>query len=520
VPASQAVLDADRLFLDGQFARAQERYRQRVLANPNDLDAHDGLVRCAVRMGKLPETVKWYQAQLNSRGPGLTGWAYGTARALLLSGDLEQSSELCYGVLRLNRALGRVYYLLGVKYYSQAAPDYKASTNALRLAVRYEPGYGSTYYHLAYLEAGWKRDLDEAVKLTRQSLERLRPVEQNERFLAHELLGRLLVGRREYGAALAEFEKARQIGGDRIYERNNLGRLYELMGDRAGALREYAKVRERFGLANPQGLSAWRDGRRVASKSALDFSNFLPGGSASNYTALVSFILSPDPAPEYTVSPKAARWLEATRTVVAKDETDLDGDGTAEIVLVQAHQKWDPDIKGYYFANPWLYVLTAEGGMPGLFKSTFDHFENIAPVDFNGDGNRELVFLAFSSPNILNVVVFTQVNRRYLNKFAMTVKCSIGACGVFIDDLDDDGKLELVSISGEDLWATVYRWQPGGTFVDASADFPMFYRDYVAQYKDFTAKELAEWPMVGPHLAVARRLAAGKPEGDAGSTTP
>jgi len=140
-------------------------------------------------------------------------------------------------------------------------------------------------------------------------------------------------------------------------------------------------------------------------------------------------------------------------------------------------------------------------------------------VDFNADGKKEIVFGAFTSPNVFNVIVMTHHGRRYLNTYAQTVQCSASPCGVLIDDLDDDGKLELMSVSGEDLWVTVMRWTEDGTFTDASADFPDFYRDYLKQYEGVKREDIGRWPVIIEHLAKARELLKGavkKPDTESG----
>ena len=138
LPTSVAVKNADDVFLTGKIDEAQRLYRNRVLLNGADLDAHDGLIRASMKLGKLDETVTWYQKRLNERSFASAPWAYATARALLMSGDLEQSSELAYTALRHDRALGRAYYLLGLKYRTQASPEYKTASNAFNKAIKLE----------------------------------------------------------------------------------------------------------------------------------------------------------------------------------------------------------------------------------------------------------------------------------------------------------------------------------------------------------------------------------------------
>jgi len=512
-PTAMETKEADKVYLAGFYADAYEQYRRRLLVNGDDLDAHDGLTRAAVKLGKLKETVGWYEKKLDSYSMS-PSWCYGAARAMMQAGDTEQASVLCYRALKLGRTnrIGRAYFLLGLKYYTQPVPEYKTAWTALNKAVQYDPKYGPAYYHLAILEAKWRGNRVQAKALLSKGLTVLRPVEGDVRFLSHILLGEVLSSEDEkaYADALKHFEKARELGGDRVYDYVNFGRLYELMGEREKALKEWKDVQNRFGLASPTGLLAYRSVRRLESKVAVDYSNFLPGGDTRVYEVMVSHLLKPRATPAARVPATIGKLLNEIKTPVRLVETDIDGDGKVELTVVEVRQQWEPDVKGYYHAGSVLYVFTPKGGTLGFFDPQFDHFWDISLVDFNADGKKEIVFAAFNNPNIFYLVVMTQRGRRYLNTFAQPVQCTTGACGVLIDDLDDDGKLELLSVSGVDLWVSVMRWSEGGTFTDASIDFPEFYRDYVKQYEELKPEDLARWPVVQEHLEKARILAAGR----------
>ena len=379
------------------------------------------------------------------------------------------------------------------------------------MAIHYEPDYGPSYYHLAKLEAVVRGDLVRAKSLVRQGLAKLKPVESEVKFLSCVLLGGLLSGEKDYAGAMEQFEEARKIGGDRVYEHVNLGRLYELMGEREKALAEWDGVRKRFGLASPTGLEAYFALRKLRSKIALDYNNFLPTGTDADYQVLLSRLARRKATDAVRMPVAVVRLLNELKIPVRMIETDLDGDGKVEIVVVEARQVWDPDVRGYYLASPVLYIFTPKGGTLGFQNLSFDHFLDAALVDFNTDGQKEIVFTAFTNPNVLNVVVMTRKDRRYLSTFAQPVECVTGACGVLVDDLDGDGTVEVLTVSGVDLWVTVWRWNEGGTFSDASAGFGEFYRDYVKRYEKLTPEELRQWPIVGVHLREARRILSRTP---------
>jgi tetratricopeptide (TPR) repeat protein len=499
--------DADKAFLAGHFDQAAELYRQRVLANPDDLDAHDGLTNCAAKQDKLRQNAAWYTDQLNTKA-SFPGWCYGGARAMFQAGDRPQASALCYEALARNRGLGRAYYLLGLWYSTQAVPDYQTASNSLQKAVQYEPSFGPAYYQLAKIEAGVRGNRTQAKALVSQGLPLMKPVQKDVKFLSYVLLGGLLVADKEYESALNQFDQARTLEPDRIYDFVDFGRLYLLWGKTEQAVREWKDVQKRFGLASPNGLLAYRSMRCALSKVAVDYSNFLPGGAPQDYEILVSHLLKPRLAPGVGVPTAVAKLLNEIKTPVQIADADLYGDGKPQVVVVEARQVWDADVKGYYLSNPVLYVFTPKGGNLGFYDARFDHFWDFRVVDFDGDGKKEILFAAFSNPNVLNVAVLTRRDRRYLNTFAETVQCTIGACGVLVDDLDGDGKLEILGVSGGDLWVTVMRWSVDGTFSDASADFPDFYRDYVAHYEKLAPEDLERWPIVKEHLQKARSLLA------------
>lgn len=503
--------DADKAFLDGHFAEAAELYRRRVLANPNDLDAHDGLTASSAKLGKARDNASWYTQQLNTNISS-PAWCYGGARAMFQAGDRPQASALCYEALARNRGLGRAYFLLGLWYSTQAVPDYQTASNSFQRAIQYEPSFGPSYYQLARIEAGVRGNRTQAKSLVSRGLPLLKPVQKDVKFLSYVFLGGLLVGEKEYESALEQFDQARRLEPDQVYDVVDIGRLYLLWGKPEQAVREWKDVQKRFGLASPVGLLAYRSVRTATSKAAVDYSNFLPGGTVQDYELLVSHLLKPRQVPPVAVPTAIAKLLNEIKTPVQLVESDLDGDGKVELTVVEARETWDSDVKGYYLSNAVLYVFTPKGGMLGFCDLRFDHFWDFRLVDFDGDGKKEIVFAAFNNPNILNLVVMTHQGRRYLNTFAQPIQCTTGACGVLIDDLDGDGKMEIMSVSGVDLWVTVMRWAADGTFADASADFPDFYRDYLARYEKFAPEDLERWPIVRQHLAKARSLAAAAPQ--------
>lgn len=506
---------ADREFLAGRYDAARKLYLDSVVKSPENLDHHDGLIRSALKCGKMKETLKWYEKQLSRKGTA--GWSYGAARAMLQSGDREQSSTLCYNILRTRPNMGRAYFLLGLKYGYQSVPNYKSSAKSFEKAIQFEPAYGPSYYHLARFEfagvgppqqsraalrAAGKKHLASAIALCRA-------VEKNVKYKSHVLLGAVLSGENNFHEALRQFDEARKIDARQIHMDADIGRVYELMGDNDRAIKEWSKVQEMFGLASHEGLKAYRSAHKIRSKVAIDYRAFLPTGSDSDYRVLVQNLETKNATPSIRVPTNIAGMLDRYKSPVKMIRIDLDGDQKDELIVVEAVNKWDPTRRTYSLAGPILYVFTQRGGNLAVYDSKFDQMWDVKTVDFDKDGKKEIVFVAFNNPNIFNIIVMTHQGDRLKATFAQPVKCVTPACGVFVDDLDDDGKMEIMTVSGEDLWVTVWRWEKSGTFKDSSADFPRFYLDYVKRYGKLTPDQLKKWPMVERHLIQARKLAAG-----------
>ena len=513
--AQVAAKGADELFLAEKYAEAYALYQQRALVNPYDLDAQDGISTCATKMGRIKEAVAWYEKMPSGQPP----WCYGAARALLADDQRKEASALLYRGLDIARTLdrgradneyerkvGRAYFLLGLLYSTQPVPDYPTAMNAYDRAIRLEPKYGPSYFQQARLEAGFHNRPAEAKALLAKALLYLTPAQKEVRIETHVLYGALLSAERDYAGALKQYEAARDLAGDTVYERVNIGRVWELMGEPEAAVSEWTAVQKRFGLASPIGLAAFRSVRRVTSKAAVDFSDFLPGASPAAYQVLTTGLVRKAPPASVTVPVAVAKLLDDIKVPVRCVETDLLGDGKLETLVVEAKSQFDQDLKGYYPAKPTLYVFTSKGGQLARFDSQLDCFWDARVVDFKGDGTKEIAFAGFTAPNILNLTILTHQDRRFRPTYAQPIQCVASACGVLIDDLDGDGKLEIMTVTGGDLWVTVYRWNDRGTFDDASADFPQFYEDYVKRYERLKPEDLEPFPIVKRHLRDAHIL--------------
>ena len=128
-----------------------------------------------------------------------------------------------------------------------------------------------------------KKTVETLDHLVSQGLPLMKPVQKDVKFLSYVLLGGLLVADKEYESALNQFDQARTLEPDRIYDFVDFGRLYLLWGKTEQAVREWKDVQKRFGLASPNGLLAYRSMRCALSKVAVDYSNFLPGGAPQDY---------------------------------------------------------------------------------------------------------------------------------------------------------------------------------------------------------------------------------------------
>ena len=525
-PPSSLTEQADQLYLAGKYQKAYDLYRKAIIARSSDLDAHDGLSRCEAVLrthtpdGQFPGC-QFYENRLKSH-PTDGYLLYGAARMYLTSGDRQLASATAYRSLRYRKDLPRSYYLIALMQLSDSVPRIKSASRAFTQALERDPQYGPAYYQLARLEAGFHRHPSKAKDLCQKALKYLRPVEEDIRCETQILLGALYSAEGNNVSALEVFRQALDEHGVEVYQRADIGLLLSRMGRTDEARREWKKVIDAFGLADPTGIKAYRQLHGIQPGS-VDLSAFLPrSATKGDYRDLVFNLAQKVTVRRVAVPIEIKAALEEYRTPVLYRTVDLDGNGTKEAIVVEVRptqeigEGWTgrhlPRVKKpWRLASPTLYVFTDRAGIIGEYHSRMDHFHQVDVVDFDGDCVSEIVLTEFGGGNLLNVIVLVKRERRYLPALVCPVECSDDSCGVLIADLDGDGRRELMTVGSDPPWTDVYRYTTDGTFAECQKDFPKFYRDYVDRHQNLPQKVLESYPQMTVRLARARAfLAAGR----------
>jgi len=529
-PLAQTV-EGDRQYLAGEYAKAYESYAKAIRSRNSELDAHDGLSRCAASLGRYDEGCRFYEKMLrtNQDNPWLL---YGAARMYLTAGDRQLASSAAYRSLRFNPDLSRSYYLIALMQTTDSMPNFKSATRAFEQALEREPDYGPAYYQLALLNAGTGDSRLRAKTMAWRALETLKPTERDVRYEAQVLAGALCAADGENAKALEVFEQALAEHGPTLYERVDVGLLLWRMGRKDEARAEWQKVIGVYGLAHPTGLLAYRQLYRNDAGN-MDQSGFLPKNATPGDYRDLAFNMGQAGATVRSVTvPKELRAaMDEYRTPVFYEKMDLDGDGREESVVVDVRptqdfgQEWKgenlPHLnKRWRLASPTLYVFTDRFGVVGNYSSHMDHFHHVDAVDFNNDGIKELVLTEFGSGNQMNLVVLAKRDVQYHPVLVFPVVCTNGSSGVLAADLDGDGRRELLTVSGDCPWVEVYRFSDEGTFVECQKDFPQFYRDYVKRNGGLEPSVLASHPEIAERLQRARGYVAEASMAKTGTETP
>ena len=511
-------VEADRLYLAGEYAKAYDLYVRSIRTRSSELDAHDGLSRCAAELKRYNEGCGVYEKMLRGN-PNEPFVLYGAARMYLTTGDRQLASSTAYRSVRFNPNLSRSYYLIALMQTTDSMPRLDSAKRAFEQALEREADYGPAYYQLALLEVGNGGSRSRAKAMASKALETLRPVEKTVRSETRVLLGALCAADQDYGKALEVFRQGLAEEGPSFYEKADVGLLLQRMGKPEEARQEWNKVIEAYGLAHPTGIAAYRELFKYQTGN-LDCSAFLPrGASRADYRDLVFYLGKAGVVKGVTVPKELQAAMDEYRTPVFYEKVDLDGDGKEESIAVDARptldmgQEWKgqnlPRLEKHWrLANPNLYVFSDRGGLIGSYASHMDHFYRADAVDFNNDGKKEIILTEFEGGNLMNLVVLVKRDVQYHPALVCRVECAEAPCGVLVADLDGDGRRELMTVSGSPLWVDLYRLGPEGTFVQCQSDFPHFYRDYLARYGKTNEGTLGTSPLLREHLARAREILA------------
>jgi len=250
----------------GQFAKAVEVFPQFLAKQPNSLQARQLYGLSLAALGKDEEAIQQLEPTLNAAPPdaavlytlGLAYWRVGKpgfratlerlasfpaglpalhllqGQAFLRDREFEQALEELKEAEKLNPDLPRLYYTLGLVH--QQLAHHQEAIRAFENELRSVPHDAATLYGLAVeQEADGNTTAAEvhvraALKLTPNAAE------------ANALLGKILVKQNKPGEAVQPLESAVKQDAKDPEKRYLLARLYQQLGRREEAAREFAEV--------------------------------------------------------------------------------------------------------------------------------------------------------------------------------------------------------------------------------------------------------------------------------------
>jgi tetratricopeptide (TPR) repeat protein len=252
----------------GRFAKAVEVFPQFLAQQPNAIQAHQLYGLSLAALGKDAEAIEQLEPTLDAAPPDaavlytiglsylrtgkpgfratlerLAAFPAGRPALHLLQGqaflrdqEFEQALEELQAAEKLNPALPRLYYTLGLAH--QQLGHNKEAIRAFETELQRVPQDAATIYALAVaLEADGNNSAAEthvraALKLTPNAAE------------ANALFGKILVKQNKPAEALPPLERAVQLDATDPEKRYLLARVYQQLGRREDAAREFAEVQK------------------------------------------------------------------------------------------------------------------------------------------------------------------------------------------------------------------------------------------------------------------------------------
>lgn len=252
----------------GQFAKAVEVFSRFLARQPNTTQARQLYGLSLAALGKDGEALQQLEPMLDAAPPdpavlytlgliylragkpgfratlerlaafpaGLPALHLLQGQAFLRDQEFEQALEELKAAEKLNPALPRLYYALGLAH--QQLGHYKDASAAFAVEASRSPQDASPLYYLAFvLEADGNAEAAEphvrdALKLNPQNPE------------ANALLGKILVKQNKSAEALQPLETAVQQDATDPEKRYLLARAYQQLGRREDAAREFAAVQK------------------------------------------------------------------------------------------------------------------------------------------------------------------------------------------------------------------------------------------------------------------------------------
>jgi tetratricopeptide (TPR) repeat protein len=219
--------DARRHHQGGEFAKAEQLYRQVLRADPFNAEAAYLLGTTCQAQRRLPEALTHFQQALRIR-PHFAEAHHARALMYGAQGDLKEALEGLRQAVRLKPDFTEAHHNLGVTLARERRLD--EAVAAFREAVRQRPAYAEALLNLARALEELARP-DEAIPVC-QALLALRPDDAPN----HNSLGLLLVKRGRTAEAADVFRRALTLDPKGAGYHNNLGAALAELGRSGEAL--------------------------------------------------------------------------------------------------------------------------------------------------------------------------------------------------------------------------------------------------------------------------------------------
>lgn len=503
----ELVSQAHALLAEDQFQQASKLYLEALRQHPNLYEVHQALVASEDARGRLTELEGYYRSRI-ARDPGQPGWHFGLALACWLNKKRSQAVRAFAKADRLDPHSVEITLLRGTIFLFRGRA-FNAARQQFRRTTEQDPEFAPGYFNLAVLALELDENKNEAEALALKALSCFKPHQKLEKLSTHMFLGRLYESQDRLEDALIQYQEAKAIDVGITYAWVDLGKLLLQRDKPDEAKQEREAALEEIGWGSPGGLRIIRNMEAEAGR-LLDYTHLLPGDDLKQYAALLDHVGYPRPLESIAVPTEFYTHLSPFNTVVTMIEVDLDGDGSEESVVVEATQARYKQTLDFVLSQPVLHIFSVEASPLLACKLGHEHFWDLAVLDLNADGKKELIATGIKGSNELCLNVIAKIGQSFGTVLATSTSCWSERAGFLICDLEDDGNYEIVAIGGTDHWIDVYGWEAGG-FARKNAQYPQFYTWYVKEMESERNAWRRQSQPVAAHLKEAREILAPAP---------
>lgn len=475
-----------------------------IRENPKDYKAIDKLVRLASKTKRIDFVKPVFNELINSKENSFSGYM-GRALSNFMGGDQNmglKDSLQAIEIAKQNKidVPAGLYFHMGLFYLKSrivpSARDYFEKT------VTADPKYSEAHFFLAYLKD---------MQLNLKYRTRKGTVEKNEKYREEikkiiEHLDKcsetasddqidlkikslvfaadILCDEKKNSEAIIRYEKAKNADPKKFHTLVDYGEVLSKMNEKEMAEVVWKERIKILGKGSEQGLSALRNIKMNKSK-AIDFTNFLPHGKAVDYLSLV-----------YNIC-KGNETLTETKYNFEHQNINY----TLEVSYVPVKDK----IQKITLNKKARLIVTNNQSKEVLINESLnvEHFQNHAFVkDIDNNGSLEVISGGFDSPNKLTVKIY-QLSNDETKSVEITADCTGPISGIFFCDLDDDDKMEILKVSGNDNWIEIFKYE-NNKLVSVDKQFKSYFEYYVEKYGKMSKFDMP--PHIFVHLNKAKEI--------------